>query len=75
MKKEKEIIEIKEEIDKKENNKIIEKNNEINNIQIKENKYANLLSINRFRNNPNSTINLMMVNGLYNKKIFDINLG
>ena len=75
MKKEKEIIELKEEIDKKENNKIIEKNNEINNIQIKENKYANLLSINRFRNNPNSTINLMMVNGLYNKKIFDINLG
>ena len=49
--------------------------NEIDTIQNKENKYANLFSINRFRCRINSPINLMMVNGLYNKKIFEINVG
>ena len=77
--KEKEINIIqKEEVIKKEENEIkneiVENNNEINNSLIIENKYANLLSINRFRNNTNSIINLMMVNGLYNKKVFEINL-
>ena len=49
--------------------------NDIDTIQNKENKYANLFSINRFRCRINSPINLMMVNGLYNKKIFEINVG
>ena len=79
----KEIKEIPKKIKKEKEKKIqkeitkneIENNNEINTIQNKENKYANLLSINRFRCRLNSPINLMMVNGLYNKKIFEINIG
>ena len=39
-----------------------------------QNKFANLFSINRFRNKYNSNINFMMVNGLHNKKIYDINI-
>ena len=67
--KEKTKVEIEEEKEKE-----ITKN-EIDTIQNKENKYANLFSINRFRCRINSPINLMMVNGLYNKKIFEINVG
>ena len=43
-------------------------------IEYKESKYAKFLSINKFRNKPNSIINLMMINGFQKKKVFEINL-
>ena len=48
----------------------------INIIGIKEeiNNYANFLSINRFRNKPNSIVNLMMINGFRKKITYEINL-
>ena len=52
-----------------ENKMIIQEMEKINN-----NKYINLLSINRFRIKIDSNINLMMVNGFRNKKIYDINI-
>ena len=76
IKEEMEENEIKEE-NNNEDNKEKNENKVENNYEInfnEQNEFANLFSINRFRNKYNSNINLMMVNGLHNKKIYDINL-
>ena len=76
-KKEKEIKE--EKTEKSEENKIEEVKKveiETENIHVNNgsNKYIDYFSVNRFRNKYNSVVNLMMINGFHNKKIFNFNL-
>ena len=69
---------IEEEIKSKEENKVeeeIEGKEKIKNDEnINDNKYKNFFSINRFRNQYNSAINLMMVNGYRKRKIYKIEI-